>query len=575
MATIVLRSVKGSALTNTEVDANFSNLNTELGTKLGASDLSSYLQSSTAASTYQPLDADLTAIAGLAGTSGFLKKTTTNTWTLDTSTYLTGITGAQVTTALGYTPVNKAGDTITGPVVIETATGVGLRITQTGSGNALVVEDSANPDATPFVVNGAGQVLIGAETSQNSQSAIVPVFQQHALSNNAATYALTDWQNNGFTGPFVNYNKSRGGAVGTRGIVASGDRLGIIGWGGDDGTAFIPAAQIVAFVDGTPGTNDMPGRLQFYTTADGASSPIEAMRIDSAQRVGLGGAAAAGQSVAIRKNVTGATTSWAVSAYPAIQSDVTSNGGIYYSQPATAAAAFTLTNLFHFNATQGSFGAGSAVTNQYGFYVNSANTGATNNYGFHSNLAAGTGRWNFYAAGTADNYFAGNVGVGVTPSTWGSSYDVIEFPGASIANLNGGTNQQAQYLLNAYDSGTGTWRYKVTGSAAAMYRQTAGTHEFHTAPSGTAGNVITFTQLMTLGSSGLNVSGTVTATSFSGSGASLTGLTSTQVTTALGFTPYNSTNPSGYIAAAYADSAAAAAAATAEGNALAFAIALG
>ena len=37
--------------------------------------------------TYQPLDADLTAIAALAGTSGFLKKTAANTWTLDTSTY--------------------------------------------------------------------------------------------------------------------------------------------------------------------------------------------------------------------------------------------------------------------------------------------------------------------------------------------------------------------------------------------------------------------------------------------------------------------------------------------------------
>lgn len=37
---------------------------------------------------YQPLDADLTAIGGLSGTSGLLKKTDTNTWSLDTSTYL-------------------------------------------------------------------------------------------------------------------------------------------------------------------------------------------------------------------------------------------------------------------------------------------------------------------------------------------------------------------------------------------------------------------------------------------------------------------------------------------------------
>lgn len=40
-------------------------------------------------SLYQPLDADLTAIAGLTGTTGFLKKTANNTWTLDTNTYLT------------------------------------------------------------------------------------------------------------------------------------------------------------------------------------------------------------------------------------------------------------------------------------------------------------------------------------------------------------------------------------------------------------------------------------------------------------------------------------------------------
>lgn len=37
----------------------------------------------------QPLDTDLTKISTLAGTNGFLKKTATDTWTLDTSTYLT------------------------------------------------------------------------------------------------------------------------------------------------------------------------------------------------------------------------------------------------------------------------------------------------------------------------------------------------------------------------------------------------------------------------------------------------------------------------------------------------------
>ena len=56
----------------------------------------------------QPLDADLTAIAGLAGTSGFLKKTAANTWSLDTSTYLTGnqtITASGDATGSGSTSI--------------------------------------------------------------------------------------------------------------------------------------------------------------------------------------------------------------------------------------------------------------------------------------------------------------------------------------------------------------------------------------------------------------------------------------------------------------------------------------
>jgi hypothetical protein len=49
----------------------------------------------------------LDAIVAIPGTTGLLKKTGTSTWTLDTSTYLTGITGSQVTTALGFTPYNS------------------------------------------------------------------------------------------------------------------------------------------------------------------------------------------------------------------------------------------------------------------------------------------------------------------------------------------------------------------------------------------------------------------------------------------------------------------------------------
>ena len=64
----------------------------------------------------QPLDADLTAIAGLSGTSGILKKTATDTWTLDTSSYLTSATGVDLTSGQTIGGVKTFSSTITGNI---------------------------------------------------------------------------------------------------------------------------------------------------------------------------------------------------------------------------------------------------------------------------------------------------------------------------------------------------------------------------------------------------------------------------------------------------------------------------
>ena len=66
------------------------------------SGMSSYLTTSAAATTYQPKDADLTAIAALTGTSGFLKTNGSGTWTVDTNTYLTSVTPAGSNTQLQF-----------------------------------------------------------------------------------------------------------------------------------------------------------------------------------------------------------------------------------------------------------------------------------------------------------------------------------------------------------------------------------------------------------------------------------------------------------------------------------------
>jgi hypothetical protein len=64
-------------------------------------------------------------------------------------------------TAVPQIQAAQAGDSY---VMVVNATTPALRITQTGTGNALEVEDSANPDATPFVVLAAGDVGIGTSS---------------------------------------------------------------------------------------------------------------------------------------------------------------------------------------------------------------------------------------------------------------------------------------------------------------------------------------------------------------------------------------------------------------------------
>lgn len=114
-----------------------------------------------------------------------------------------------------------------------------------------------------------------------------PSVQQQGTSIALAASALTAWIA-ASTGPNVFLTKSRGAAVGTRGIVQSGDQLGSFRFEGDDGTNFVDAAAILAFVDGTPGTNDMPGRLSFQTSPDGSVTLAQRMAIFNDGGVNIG-----------------------------------------------------------------------------------------------------------------------------------------------------------------------------------------------------------------------------------------------------------------------------------------------
>jgi len=74
-------------------------------------------------------------------------------------------------------------------VIEGSSSGDLVRITQTGTGNALVVEDSTNPDSTPFVVNASGNV--GIKTS--SPSATLHVDSQNTTAP-SLTFGATSGQ---------------------------------------------------------------------------------------------------------------------------------------------------------------------------------------------------------------------------------------------------------------------------------------------------------------------------------------------------------------------------------------------
>jgi hypothetical protein len=140
-------------------------------------------------------------------------------------------------------------------------------------------------------IDSSGRLLVGTSTARNNFYNITgtgPSFQIEGADNNPSSMSLVCNFNGNTNGPALIFGKSNSTALGSNTLTVNGNNLGRILFSGNDGTEFVNAAEINAEVDGTPGANDMPGRLVFSTTADGASSPTERMRIASNGAVGVG-----------------------------------------------------------------------------------------------------------------------------------------------------------------------------------------------------------------------------------------------------------------------------------------------
>jgi hypothetical protein len=151
------------------------------------------------------------------------------------------------------------------------------------SENALAFR--TNGSGEDVRIDSSGRLLVGTSTSVAAGSTTASTLQVSNASGIGATlYSLAD-----SAGPGGVLVLGHGRAT-AAGLLSSGDVVGQVRFaGGDGGDLVTLAAQISVEVDGTPGANDMPGRLVFSTTADGASSPTEAMRIRNDGQVLIGG----------------------------------------------------------------------------------------------------------------------------------------------------------------------------------------------------------------------------------------------------------------------------------------------
>jgi len=196
---------------------------------------------------------------------------------------------------ISYTPFEIADQTFTGTTTMDVSLTTGVL---TANGGAVFNDGSADVDFRIesngnanmlFVDGGDNAVVIGHNASRKTlfNTTATGALQVEGTTGNTSTLSIAR-NSNDDNGPQLVLAKSNGTAGAAVTVVTDAALLGRMSFQGADGTQTVEAARVEAFVDGTPGANDMPGRLVFSTTADGASTVTERMRIDSLGNVAIG-----------------------------------------------------------------------------------------------------------------------------------------------------------------------------------------------------------------------------------------------------------------------------------------------
>ena len=156
-----------------------------------------------------------------------------------------------------------------------------------GASNALSFEITGPGEVAR--IDSSGRLLVGTSSSFSGAGGEASVQVAGTSSGGNIHLGLFQFSNSADGGE-LNLGSSRGTSVGSFTAIQDGDPLGRIRFAGANGSNLSTSgAFITAKADGqTWASGDCPTRLEFSTTADGASSPTERMRIDNNGDVGIG-----------------------------------------------------------------------------------------------------------------------------------------------------------------------------------------------------------------------------------------------------------------------------------------------
>jgi hypothetical protein len=434
-----------------------------------------------------------------ATTTATIESAIANATNTFTDLNVTGITTLGITSATNLTAqqLNVSGlSTFSNTLrVIPTSTGIAgifsgttsgdmVRITQLGTGNALVVEDSTNPDASPFVINSIGCVGIGTTA---------PAYSVHIRDNLSTSGGIfVESNSTAFTSPIVRVRGVRSDSNAsqcfsgqlvlekyqTSGATSSGRNLGAIIFGGNFDTSpgittgITYGASIGAMADGTfSDINTAPTAIVFNTGSVGLGTlglanvnyGTEAARITSNRNLLIGATSETGTTNQALQVNSGAY--------------VSSNLGIGTTNPTsklTVSGSASITGILTADQVYTSNnGGGQNVRIGDDFWLGDVNVADTTRFsGAQDSTRA------FVIFGSSDAVALGRTGTG--PLYYGGNFNVA---GVITASSFSGNASSATYATNAgiatYASNAGIATFATTAGIA-TYASNAGIATFAT-----------------------------------------------------------------------------------------------